>query len=176
MVDFPQVQITVVKAIVRVAHGLTADAPDTTDYPVLGALAATLALLRIIHEADPDIILAVETDQWWKEKLGELEKTYAFTVLQPQINTYGMLLYSSLELLAPEVKFLVQDERPVSGHQRPARSAHRPQFLQQLPRTTAFRAIPARSLLSFELFQVDRVQAPSLFRLGSLSGLHRPQP
>ena len=40
--------------------------------------------------------------------------------LQPQENTYGMLLYSRLELLAPEGKFLVQDELPVPGHQRPA--------------------------------------------------------
>ena len=118
--DFPRVQITVVAAIVLVAYGLTADTPDTTDYLFLSALAASLALLRISHDADPDIIPAVETDQWWKEKLGEREKTYAFTVLQPQVNTYGMLLYSRLELLAPEVKFLVLDELPVPGHQRPA--------------------------------------------------------
>ena len=62
--DFPRVQITVVAAIVLVAYWLTADTPDTTDYLFLSALAASLALLRIMHDADPDIIPAVETDQW----------------------------------------------------------------------------------------------------------------
>ena len=53
-----------VAAIVLVAYALTAGTPDTTDYLFLSALAASLALLRIMHDADPDIIPAVETDQW----------------------------------------------------------------------------------------------------------------
>ena len=46
-------------------------------------------LREIIREADPDLILAVETDDWWTEQLREFEKTHTFTVLQPQANTYG---------------------------------------------------------------------------------------
>jgi endonuclease/exonuclease/phosphatase (EEP) superfamily protein YafD len=69
-------------------------------------------LREIIRRADPDIILAVEADGWWREQLKEFEQTHPHTVLQPQDNTYGMLLYSRLELLGPEVKFLVQDDIP----------------------------------------------------------------
>ncbi len=69
-------------------------------------------LIRIIREADPDIILTVETDQWWKEKLSELEKTYPHTVMQPQDDTYGMILYSRLELVGAEVKFMIEENVP----------------------------------------------------------------
>jgi endonuclease/exonuclease/phosphatase (EEP) superfamily protein YafD len=72
----------------------------------------TEELRKIITDADPDIILAVETDEWWRTALKGLEETYEYTVLKPQDNTYGMLLYSRLELIDPEVKFLVQDDIP----------------------------------------------------------------
>src|SRR5690606_16312503 len=70
------------------------------------------SLRRIIADADPDVILAVETDEWWQQQLRDLERTHPFKVLQPQGNTYGMLLYSRLELIDPEVKFLIQDDIP----------------------------------------------------------------
>lgn len=69
-------------------------------------------LLQIIREEDPDIVLAVETDQWWETQLATLARTHKFSVLQPQDNTYGMLLYSRLELRDAKVKFLVQDDVP----------------------------------------------------------------
>lgn len=69
-------------------------------------------LKEIISEADPDIILTVETNEWWKEQLKGFERTHRHTVQQPQENTYGMLLYSRLELLNPEIKFLIQDDIP----------------------------------------------------------------
>lgn len=69
-------------------------------------------LKEVISEIDPDIILTVETNDWWREQLKGFERTHRHTVQQPQENTYGMLLYSRLELLNPEVKFLVQDDVP----------------------------------------------------------------
>ena len=69
-------------------------------------------LLRIVRDADPDVILAVETDDWWRAQLAELERSHPHTVLRPQGNTYGMLLYSRLELIDPRVEFLVQDDIP----------------------------------------------------------------
>jgi len=74
-------------------------------------------LIEILRKADPDIILTVETDNWWREQLKEFEKTHPFVVHQPQDNTYGMMLYSKLELVQPEVKFLIQEDVP-SIHSR----------------------------------------------------------
>jgi len=69
-------------------------------------------LRELIRAADPDLVLAVEADEWWRGQLREFEQTHPHTVLQPQDNTYGMLLYSRLELEGAEVKFLVQDDIP----------------------------------------------------------------
>lgn len=69
-------------------------------------------LKEIIRQADPDIILTIETDDWWKEQLEGFVRTHPHSIQQPQDNTYGMLLYSRLELLNAKVKFLVQDDVP----------------------------------------------------------------
>ncbi len=69
-------------------------------------------LRELIRGADPDIILTVEADEWWMEQLKEFEQDYEHVVLQPQPNTYGMLLYSRLELVEPEVRFIIQDDIP----------------------------------------------------------------
>ena len=69
-------------------------------------------LLDIIGEEDPDVILAVEADASWERSLQALGRTHPYAVRQAQDNTYGMLLYSRLELLDPEVKFLVQNDVP----------------------------------------------------------------
>jgi endonuclease/exonuclease/phosphatase (EEP) superfamily protein YafD len=69
-------------------------------------------LKEIIRREDPDIILTVETDERWQQELRIFEKTHPFVVHQQQDNTYGMLLYSKLELIDPEVKFLIQQDVP----------------------------------------------------------------
>ena len=72
----------------------------------------TEGCLRCIRENDPDIIILVETDSWWKSQLASLEEVYPHRVLKPLDNTYGMLLYSKLELIEPAVKYLVEDDIP----------------------------------------------------------------
>ena len=69
-------------------------------------------LRDLIEARDPDVVLLVETDQWWQEQMAELECRYPHRVLHPLENTYGMLLYSRLDLIDPEVKFLIQDDIP----------------------------------------------------------------
>ena len=69
-------------------------------------------LLAIVRSQDPDLLLAVETDAWWQRELDVLARTHPHCVRQPQDNTYGMLLYSRLELVEPQVKFLVQGDVP----------------------------------------------------------------
>ncbi len=72
----------------------------------------TADYLKIISEADPDIILIVETDQWWADALADLKRTYPYSVLKPLENTYGMLLFSRYRLVDPQVRYLVEDDVP----------------------------------------------------------------
>ena len=69
-------------------------------------------LLAMIDEEDPDLVLAVETDGWWQRTLDPLARSRPYAVRHPQDNTYGMLLYSRLELVDPQIRFLVQDDVP----------------------------------------------------------------
>lgn len=70
------------------------------------------ALKQILRTADPDVILALEADEWWQDQMKEFEQSHPFTVYQPQDNCYGMLLCSRLDLIDPQVRFLVQDDIP----------------------------------------------------------------
>ena len=69
-------------------------------------------LKAIIAEVDPDLILTLEADAWWQEQLSYLKQTHPHAVEHPRGNTYGMLLYSRLPLVDPQLKFLVQDDVP----------------------------------------------------------------
>lgn len=69
-------------------------------------------LLGLIRKLDPDIVMVVETDRWWEEQLRDLERSHPHVLKRPQDNTYGMLLYSRLPLVDPQIRFLVQDDVP----------------------------------------------------------------
>ncbi len=69
-------------------------------------------LRDLIRDTDPDVILLSEPTQWWLEQLDGLEDDYPHTLFQPQENEYGMLLYSRLELVNPEIRFLIESEIP----------------------------------------------------------------
>lgn len=69
-------------------------------------------LIREIAEINPDIILLTETDEIWKNAISAAISEYPYRVEEPLDNTYGMLLYSKLKLIEPEVKYLVDKEIP----------------------------------------------------------------
>jgi endonuclease/exonuclease/phosphatase (EEP) superfamily protein YafD len=70
------------------------------------------ALLRMVLARDPDVMLFVETDDWWQAQLDALEATHPYSVKCPKDNLYGMHLYSRLELVEPELRFLVEPDVP----------------------------------------------------------------
>src|SRR5690606_2412385 len=87
----------------------------------LGLLAAnvlqenrdTEKLMDVILTFDPDVIVLTETNTRWRNEVAPLIKQrYPFAVEVPLENTYGMLLYSRLRLIDPEVKFLIDDSIP----------------------------------------------------------------
>lgn len=69
-------------------------------------------LLALIREKDPDLVLLLETDEWWREQLEVLDLDYPFRLKQSQGNYYGLHFFSKLELRSPEVRFLVEDGIP----------------------------------------------------------------
>lgn len=71
------------------------------------------ALLRIISRVGPDLVLAVETDEWWCSRLNEgLSARYPHRLLYPLSNGYGMALFSRLHLIEPSIRFIVDDAIP----------------------------------------------------------------
>ncbi|NJB87186.1 endonuclease/exonuclease/phosphatase (EEP) superfamily protein YafD [Lewinella marina] len=70
------------------------------------------AFLDIVRSRDPDMLLAMETDQWWIDALSPLEETYPHVVKYPTDNAYGMALYSRLPLVGTEIKFFNHDDVP----------------------------------------------------------------
>jgi endonuclease/exonuclease/phosphatase (EEP) superfamily protein YafD len=69
-------------------------------------------LLAAVRDCDPDLVLCLETDDWWEQQLDVLVATHRHVVRRPLSNTYGMLLYSRLPLEQPEVNFLVEPDIP----------------------------------------------------------------
>jgi endonuclease/exonuclease/phosphatase (EEP) superfamily protein YafD len=65
-----------------------------------------------IKEAQPDAILLTETDQYWIDQLADLEEHYPYTIKAPLDNTYGMVLYSRIELLNAKVHYLIEKDIP----------------------------------------------------------------
>ena len=68
--------------------------------------------LGVVRQADPDVVVAVETDAWWAETAGVLKETHPHAVEIPQDDTYGMCVYSRLPLDSVEVRHLVEPEVP----------------------------------------------------------------
>lgn len=65
-----------------------------------------------LKKYEPDIVLLVETDEAWSKEVKGCLKDYPYHVLKPQSNTYGMLLYSKLEIVKHTVRFLVESDVP----------------------------------------------------------------
>ena len=54
--------------------------------------------LAQVDARDPDIVLTLETDGWWDQGLTALAARYPYVVRHPLANTYGLHLFSKLEL------------------------------------------------------------------------------
>lgn len=68
--------------------------------------------LRVIREAQPDLVLVTEADTWWRDQIQSLREELPYTVEEPLDNTYGMLLYSRWPLRDVEVREVVEDSIP----------------------------------------------------------------
>lgn len=79
---------------------------------VLTSNQETQKLIDLVKERQPDILITLESDEKWEKSLNQVEPDYPYTVKVPLDNLYGMHLYSKLELIDPEVKYLMIDDIP----------------------------------------------------------------
>jgi len=70
-------------------------------------------LLEEVSRKNPDVLLLLEADSKWKTTVDPvLAKNYPYYKGVALNNTYGMLLYSKLPLIKPEVNYLIDDSIP----------------------------------------------------------------
>lgn len=72
----------------------------------------TQKLVELVQQHQPEILITLESDKKWEQALHQVEADYPYTVKVPLDNLYGMHLYSKLELIDPEVKYLMVDDIP----------------------------------------------------------------
>ena len=75
----------------------------------------TQALVDLVQQKRPDVLITLESDQKWQDALTVIEPDYPYTVKVPLDNLYGMHLYSKFELIDPEIKYLLIDDIFTSG-------------------------------------------------------------
>lgn len=69
-------------------------------------------LIRQVRDRNPDVLLTLESDQWWGDQLDAAFGDWPTIIRVPLDNLYGMHLYSRLPLEEAEVKYLIQDDIP----------------------------------------------------------------
>lgn len=70
------------------------------------------ALLDLINHYQPDIVVTLESDQWWQDQLTTIEKDYPYSLKCPLDNLYGMHVYSKIKFIQRQLAFLVEDDVP----------------------------------------------------------------
>ena len=106
-------------------RGAPIEVPSATELPsapqcfalfttnVLQSTRDANSLLHLISTADPDLVLGVETDEWWCSQLNQgLRTRYPHAITYPLSNGYGLALFSRLELVNPTIRFLVDEAIP----------------------------------------------------------------
>ena len=93
--------------------------PDTSKLRVLVANLQksnenASAFLRLVRRVQPDLVLALETDAFWDEQLGNLTDSYPHRERYTPENHayYGMNLLSKYKLVSPQFRFLFDKYTP----------------------------------------------------------------
>lgn len=70
------------------------------------------ALIALVNQYQPDILVTLESDQCWQDKLQVLETQMPYSVKCPLDNLYGMHVYSRLPFSQEVISYLVEDDIP----------------------------------------------------------------
>lgn len=69
-------------------------------------------LLKMIEQKSPDLVLLLEVNERWISELTSLDTMYPHKLLKPLENTYGIALYSKLELEDARIRELIEKDIP----------------------------------------------------------------
>lgn len=69
-------------------------------------------LRQLVHDTNPDVLLALEPDDWWARALRPLRPGYPYRIEMPRADAYGLILYSRLPLRHPRTQDLEQPGVP----------------------------------------------------------------
>ncbi|MBM6551864.1 endonuclease/exonuclease/phosphatase family protein [Marinomonas ostreistagni] len=69
-------------------------------------------LIALVKQYQPDVLVTLESDQWWEDQLSVLEESMPYTVKCPLENLYGMHVYSKLPMADTSLSFLVEEDVP----------------------------------------------------------------
>ena len=71
-------------------------------------------LFRIMRAADPDLFLAMETDEWWDRRLAELHGAFPHRIqcIPDEHAFFGIHLLSKYDLVGPEIRLLAGSFAP----------------------------------------------------------------
>lgn len=83
------------------------------------------ALIALVKQYQPDILVTLESDHWWQDKLAALEGEMPYSVKCPLDNLYGMHVYSRLPFTEEEIAYLVEPDIPSIHFCLELRSGHK---------------------------------------------------
>ncbi|MBT8362745.1 MAG: endonuclease [Desulfobacterales bacterium] len=70
------------------------------------------ALIGLVQKHQPDVLVTLESDQWWEDKLKVLEADMPYSIKCPLDNLYGMHVFSRLHFDEEEISYLVEKDVP----------------------------------------------------------------
>ncbi|HEX2100557.1 MAG TPA: endonuclease/exonuclease/phosphatase family protein [Candidatus Synoicihabitans sp.] len=70
------------------------------------------AFLQLVKRHRPDVIVTVETNQWWEDHLEPELSEYPHRLRCPLENLYGMHVFSRLPIEDDKTQFLVEKDKP----------------------------------------------------------------
>lgn len=91
---------------------------------VLGTNRDASVLLHLVRTREPDLLVTLETDDWWQGQLDTLLADMPYSIKCPLDNLYGMHVYSRLPLEAPQISYLVEPDKPSMHMRVRLRSGH----------------------------------------------------
>lgn len=70
------------------------------------------ALLKLVKNHQPDLLVTLESDKWWQNELSSLKDDYPYTIDCAKDNRYGMHLFSKFKIKQAQVCELVEADVP----------------------------------------------------------------